>query len=87
MDYSGFREKLNRNHSWPSVYMFKFIIPDDPRLLDQVQKLFSSEAEIQYKKSRNGKYISLTGKEVMVSAEEVIKVYRNAENIEHIIAL
>lgn len=87
MDYSGIREKLNQNHSWPSVYMFKFIVPDKPQLLDQVQKLFSEEAEVTYKTSRKGNYISVTGKEIMISPEEVIRVYKKAESIQEVIAL
>ncbi len=87
MDYSGLKEKLNRAHAWPSVYMFKFIVPDEPEKLVQVQKLFSDEAEVSYRSSKNGSYISVTGKEIMLSAEEVIRVYRKAENIDKIIAL
>jgi hypothetical protein len=87
MDYSGLREKLNKNHNWPSVYMFKFIVPDKPMLVDQVQKLFSEEAELKYRTSRKGNFISITGKEVMISAEEVIRVYKKAESIEEVIAL
>lgn len=87
MDYSGLKEKLNRAHAWPSVYMFKFIVPDEPDKLDQVQKLFSDEAEVSYRSSKKGSFISVTGKEIMLSAEEVIRVYRKAENIDKIIAL
>lgn len=87
MDYSGLKEKLNRAHAWPSVYMFKFIVPDEPDKLAQVQSLFSGDAEVSYKKSRKGNFISVTGKEVMLSAEEVIRKYKQAESIQDIIAL
>lgn len=87
MDYSGLKEKLNKYHSWPSVYMFKFIVPDDPRKLDQVQKLFTREAEVSYKTSKNGSFISVTGKELMLSADEIIRVYKKAEAIKDLISL
>ncbi|MCF8331318.1 MAG: DUF493 family protein [Bacteroidales bacterium] len=87
MDYSNLKVKLNENHSWPSVYMFKFIVHDDAHKLDQVQKLFSKEAELSYKASRNGSFIAVTGKELMLSADEVIRVYQKAESIKNLIAL
>ncbi|MFW6019717.1 MAG: DUF493 family protein [Bacteroidales bacterium] len=87
MDYTGLKEKLNKVHSWPTVYMFKFIVPDYPQKLARVQELFSPEAEVYYKSSRNGNYISVTGKEVVLGPEEVIRVYEKAEKINHVIAL
>ncbi|MCF8303551.1 MAG: DUF493 domain-containing protein [Bacteroidales bacterium] len=91
MAYEEFFEKLRvqlrKTESWPTVYMFKFIIPDDNRKFALVRKLFSSEAEIYHKYSRNGNYISVTGKEVMTSAEEVIDKYKQAAKIEGIISL
>ncbi|MGM0612363.1 MAG: DUF493 family protein [Bacteroidota bacterium] len=87
MDYTGLKEKLNKVHSWPTVYMFKFIIPDYPQKLARVQELFSAEAEVYYKSSSKGNYISVTGKEVVLAPEEVIRVYEKAEKIDDIIAL
>ena len=87
MDYEGLKEKLNKVHSWPTVYMFKFIVPDYPQKLARVQALFSPEAEVYYKSSKNGNYISVTGKEVVLGPEEVIRVYQKAEDINDIVAL
>ncbi len=72
---------------WPTVYMFKFIIPASNEKLALVQQLFSEECQIQLKNSSNGKYISLTGKQVMTSAQEVLDVYEKAANIEGLLAL
>jgi len=58
--YNALRKKLNEEHQWPSVYLFKFIVPDTPELLAKVQTLFTSEAIISYKKSKSGKYISVS---------------------------
>lgn len=84
---SRLAERLNEHHRWPVVFPFKFIITNDQTLLDQTRALFSENAEVRTKPSRNGKYISVTGKEVMVSAEAVLEVYRNAAKIQGIIAL
>lgn len=81
------RNKLNNTTSFPSVYMFKFIVPDDPEKLVKVQNLFGSEAELSYNKSRSGNYICVTGKEVMLNADEVIRRYKKAFNIKKIISL
>ena len=80
-------DKLNQTTEWPTVYMFKFIIPADNRKLAMVEALFGSTANVSIRESRNGKYISITGKVVMLNALEVIEKYRRASEIEDIIAL
>lgn len=85
--YENLLEKLNDNHSWPSIYMFKFIIPADNKKLAQVEDLFGAEAQINTRQSSSNKYISITAKEVMTSAEKIIEVYKEAEKIEGIIQL
>jgi len=79
--------KLDQTTEWPSVYMFKFIIPTDNRRLAMVEALFGGEAQISTKESRGGKYISITSKVVMLNAIEVIDYYRRAAKIEDLIAL
>lgn len=79
--------KLNQTTDWPSVYMFKFIIPADNRKLALVEAMFGSEANIRTKESRNGKYISITIKVVMLNALEIIEKYKSAAGIEGLIAL
>lgn len=85
--YNKLRINLNKNHTWPGVYLFKFIIPDHPQKLARVQELFDAEATVSYKSSRKGNYISVSGKEMMMNAEEVIARYQKAEKIEGIIML
>jgi putative lipoic acid-binding regulatory protein len=79
--------KLDETTEWPSVYMFKFIIPADNRRIAMVEALFSPEAKISTKESSGGKYISITGKVVMLNALEIIEKYRKAAEIEGLIAL
>ncbi len=80
-------KKLDATTQWPSVYMFKFIVPADNKRIALVEALFSTEANITSKESRNGKYISITSKVVMLNALEVISIYRSAAKIEGLIAL
>jgi uncharacterized protein len=81
------REKLDQVHEWPSVYMFKFIFEPDQQRLDAVMALFPAESEKLRKYSSAGKYLSLTVKEVMMSADEVVQRYVRAAQIPGVIVL
>jgi putative lipoic acid-binding regulatory protein len=67
--------------------MFKFIIESDNKKLALVEALFREESEISTRTSSNGKFISVTSKQVVLNVEEVITIYKNAQNIEGIMAL
>lgn len=87
-DLERIRKAIDNHHSWPGVYMFKFIIPADNEKLAQVQSLFNSNtAQITTRPSSKGNFIALTAREVMVSADQVIERYQNAAKIEGVIAL
>ncbi|MDR9397851.1 DUF493 family protein [Salibacter sp.] len=85
--YRDLKKKLKKQHKFPSVYMFKFIVPNENKLHAQVEALFGSEAQIAIRESRNGNFVSVTAKEMMLSADKVIERYREAESIEGIISL
>jgi hypothetical protein len=85
--YSNLKKKLEEQFDWPSLYLFKFIIPSDNKKLALVKALFGAEAEVKTKQSKNNKYISISAKEIMVSPDEIITIYKNAEAIEGIISL
>lgn len=72
---------------WPNLYLFKFIVPNDNQHLAQVTALFNANSEISYHHSENGKYVSLSAKEVMLSAADIIAVYERAALIPGIISL
>ncbi len=81
------RERLDHVHDWPSVYMFKFILEPDTERLDAVLALFPPSSEVLRKYSTGGKYLSITVKEVMMSADEVVDRYDKASGIEGVIVL
>lgn len=85
--YEKLALKLEEEHKFPAIYMFKFIVPNEKERISDVEKLFGEEAKITYKKSNSNKYISVTAKEIMISADRVIEVYKKAEEIEGIISL
>lgn len=80
----SFREKLDRHYAWPSLYMFKFIVPTGKE--DQVKKLFPLHDTVE-KQSKQGNYTSVTIQMMMPSSEAVIHVYEQAALIEGLIAL
>jgi len=85
--YQSLLEKLKEQKGWPMVYLFKFIIPNDNQKLALAERLFGPEAQVQINKSRTGKYLSVSAKEMMINPDEVIKRYREAQKIEGLIAL
>ncbi|MBX2971661.1 MAG: DUF493 domain-containing protein [Flavobacteriales bacterium] len=81
------RQTLEKIQEWPSVYMYKFIFEPDRERLDKLLVLFPPESEILRKYSANGKYLALTVKEVMMSADDVVDRYDRASEIPGVITL
>lgn len=75
---------LDETVKFPSEYLFKFIVP-----VEEIhQILFIMQGmEIEQKASSNGKYISVSGKMIMVKSEDIILVYKRASVIKGIISL
>lgn len=82
--YEGFKEKLDNQYTWPSLYTFKFIVPEGQE--QKIRELFPG-SEVTEKKSSKGNYISLTASIMANSSEAIIKIYKQAESIEGLIAL
>jgi len=86
-NFEKLREQLSTNFIWPSVYMFKFIAPADNRIFALLHDLFPQQADFTNRHSAGGKYVSITVKEMMLSADEVIERYQKASAIEGVIVL
>ena len=86
-EYAKLKEMLEVDFKWPHLYMFKFIVPFSPESIKQTEALFSDDAKIILRESKNLKYMSVTAKQLMVSPKEVIDVYEKAESIEGIMGL
>ncbi len=85
--YADLRQKLKESGEWPRVYFFKFIIPSDNQKLAKVEALFGVEAQVTIKQSHKGNYVSVSAKELMLSAEKVIERYEEANKIQGLMAL
>ena len=86
-DFDGLREKLGEL-SFPTLYLFKFIVKSDVQKIAQIESLFHSErAQIRRKESSKGAFVSISVKEVMLSADEIIEIYIQSSKIDGVIAL
>jgi len=86
-ELENFKQKLIESTVFPSVYMYKFIVESSNRNIALVENLFGEEADIHIKESGNGKYTSITAKQVEVNADEIISVYKKALEINGIMFL
>ena len=82
-----FRQKLSETMSFPSVYMFKFIITSENRNIAMIETLFDPETSIHTKESRKGRYTSVTAKQVVMNVDEIISIYRQALKIKGVMFL
>lgn len=85
--YASLKTKLEDVHSYPTMYMFKFIVPSLSDKVEQVIALFGKEANITNRQSSKGKFTSVTVKVVMLSSDEIIKKYQEVGKIKGVIML
>ncbi len=81
------KKRIEDTTTFPSVYMFKFIVQSNNRSIALLENLFDADADIHIKESVNGKYTSITSKVVVVGVDEIISVYKSASQIEGVIFL
>ncbi|MFM7235008.1 MAG: DUF493 domain-containing protein [Flavobacteriales bacterium] len=81
------RARLNEIHVWPSIFMFKFILPSDEERITRLKLIFGESAEIRERLSAQGNYTSITIREMMLNADDIFDRYRMAAAIEGIISL
>jgi len=86
--YNKLKISLEETTTFPSNYMFKFIIPTDKDKFDQIENMFNRlGAIINSKLSKNGKFTSLTILVDMKSADEIIEKYKEVGTVEGVISL
>ncbi|CAM1371053.1 conserved hypothetical protein [Tenacibaculum litopenaei] len=86
--YTKLKAQLEDTSTFPTKYLYKFIVPTNGDQESEVKALFDQGGPvIETKKSRTGKYISVSIHITVASADEVIAYYQKAEAIEGIISL
>jgi putative lipoic acid-binding regulatory protein len=86
--YQKLKIKLDNTTQFPADYLYKFIVSAEESRVEQVQALFDNKgAVITTKKSKTGKYISVSIVLKLESSDNVISYYKQAEKIKGIISL
>lgn len=81
------RKQLDDFHEWPSVFLFKFILPNLPDSLELLKSGFGDSAKMKERLSKKGNYVSVTIEELVSSAEMVFERYEAAGKVPGIISL
>jgi hypothetical protein len=87
--YKKLKIQLLETNTWPSEYLYKFIVLSKGSRIQKIEDLFdNSGAVINTTKSKNGKYTSVSINVVMKHPEVVINKYIEvATNVEGVISL
>lgn len=87
--YERLRLELNTStDEWPLQYLFKFIVPSEDEKIEAVENAFNDlGAVINTKRSKTGKYTSISIDVTMQNAQEIIDQYLKVSTIEGIISL
>lgn len=87
--YQKLRTQLYETASWPSEYLYKFIIKTDAVKIVKIEAIFDNMgAVINTTESKNGKYTSVSINLIMQNPEAVIEKYKEVtEKVEGVISL
>jgi len=87
--YNKLREQLYDTASWPSEYLYKFIVPTSAEKIKTIEDLFDNlGAVIHTTESKNGKYTSVSINVQMEDPDAVISKYKDvARQVEDVISL
>lgn len=86
--YDRLRKQLEEDTTWPSPYLFKFIVPSSLEKIAEIRSVFdNTDAEINTRDSAKGSYTSVSIKVTMDSADSVINKYLEVSKVEGVISL
>jgi putative lipoic acid-binding regulatory protein len=86
--YTKLKAQLDDTTKFPADYLYKFIVPTEANQVAEVETIFNnSGAVINKKKSKTGKYVSVSIVLNIESSDKVISYYKRAEKIKGIISL
>ncbi|MGM0932928.1 MAG: DUF493 family protein [Bacteroidota bacterium] len=87
--YAKLKAQLHDTSLWPTEYLYKFIVPTRKEKVEKIEGIFNNMgAVITTKKSKNGKYTSLSINVRMKNPDVVIEKYKEvARNVEGVISL
>ena len=86
-DRERMRAQLNETHTWPSEFMFKFIVPKGNENEAALTAIFGLRSKFKLRDSKTGKYRSFTILDKVETADEVFSRYEAAAKIPGIISM
>lgn len=85
--YVRLRESLSTASIWPTEYLYKFIIPTEIEKINFVENVFNNMgAVIVTKKSKTGKFTSVSVNVMMENPDKVVEKYLEVASVEGIIS-
>ncbi len=81
---------LDENYSWPTEYLFKFIVPElELPLLKKIliDECTFEKTQLMEKNSSHGKYVSVTAKKIFQNSEDVLVIYEKVKQVQGLVAL
>ncbi|MEO0058674.1 MAG: hypothetical protein RLZZ312_321 [Bacteroidota bacterium] len=86
--YERLKTELDNSNTWPTEYLFKFIVPTTADNVEIVEKAFNNlGAIIKTTKSRTAKFTSISIDVTMESAQQIIQKYQDVSHIVGIVSL
>ncbi|MFT5824184.1 MAG: putative lipoic acid-binding regulatory protein [Crocinitomix sp.] len=85
-EYDKLRELLAALE-YPSVYLYKFIVKQDPLKVVDIKRCFSETAEFTTRESKNGNYVTVSIREMTLTSDAIIERYKTVGKIENVITL
>jgi len=86
--YLIFKQKLQEMHTFPTDYVFKFIVASEQSNIAKVHSIFEkANACFSMKDSKNGKYSSITVKAPVTDADDIVIYYRQVAAIDGVMML
>lgn len=86
--YDKLKESLDTSSTYPSEYLFKFIVPTTKNQLNEVKAVFDvSGVVINTKSSKTNKYVSISVRMMVKSSDEIISKYKAVSGVEGIVSL
>jgi len=86
--YIKLKSQLEDTSTWPNTYLYKFIVPTNTDKINKIERVFDNTgAVIESKKSKKGKYTSLSVTVNLKNPDAVIEKYKAVGEIEGVISL
>ncbi|MDX1601807.1 MAG: DUF493 family protein [Salinimicrobium sediminis] len=87
--YRKLKSQLQDTAIWPSIYLYKFIVPTEREKIVQVENIFDNMgAVINTRQSKKGNYTSVSVNVKMRNPDAVIEKYKEVgEKVEGVISL